>query len=380
MLTAGGVGIAALSTSVNEACCPAPDYSDVPPTTVTLSPTCSAVVDGGQEFLERCFVYDEACPAVEDAPIGPTMAECLSRDEVLAGRGGGGDAAGGDAAGGDAAGGIAAGGDAAGGMAAGGMAAGGDAPEQRQCCYGYVQNFGPGGCGRPFWVDGHAVASAPEERDDWLASHGPPPDERHDPVLAERWTRDALLEHASVASFARFVLDLLSVGAPASLVAAAVAAMGDEIAHARACFSLASRFGGRPVGPGPLPMADSSEPLSLVSITLRAVVEGCVGETLAALQAEELLAQTTDDAERAALTTIAADETEHACLAYRFVAWAARDGEVRAALVAALPDALGRASTSAWHARAIERVVAPCLGAALRVDATVERASAVVRA
>jgi hypothetical protein len=47
------------------------------------------------------------------------------------------------------------------------------------------------------------------------------------------------MEHASVAAFARFTLDLLALGAPADLVQSAQQALGDEIAHAELCFGLA---------------------------------------------------------------------------------------------------------------------------------------------
>ena len=73
-----------------------------------------------------------------------------------------------------------------------------------------------------------------------------------------------------------------------------------------------------------------------------AVKEGCVGETLAALQAGEQLAAATDPAVRAALATIAADEARHAELAWRTVAWAVAEGgaEVRRAVRAAFDEAL----------------------------------------
>ena len=57
--------------------------------------------------------------------------------------------------------------------------------------------------------------------------------------LAESWTRIALMEHASIAAFARFTLQLMSLGAPAALVERATAAMADEIKHAKACFAVA---------------------------------------------------------------------------------------------------------------------------------------------
>jgi hypothetical protein len=64
------------------------------------------------------------------------------------------------------------------------------------------------------------------------------------------------------------------------------------------------------------------------------VREGCVGETLAALEAAEALQHCEDEAARPVLERIAAEEAQHAQLAWRFVAWAleARSGAGAAAL------------------------------------------------
>jgi hypothetical protein len=65
--------------------------------------------------------------------------------------------------------------------------------------------------------------------------------------LARAWLADASLEHASIASFARFTLLALSFGAPADLLAEAQHAALDEVAHAQLCFGLASRYAGSPL-------------------------------------------------------------------------------------------------------------------------------------
>jgi hypothetical protein len=55
-------------------------------------------------------------------------------------------------------------------------------------------------------------------------------------------------------------------------------------------------------------------------------VEGCIGETLAALQAQAQLDAARDPAVRAALEATVEDETRHAELAWKVVAWAIRAG------------------------------------------------------
>src|SRR5262249_31111890 len=121
-------------------------------------------------------------------------------------------------------------------------------------------------------------------------------------ALADAWLKDALGEHASIASFARVSLELMAVGAPSDLIAAAHRAAVDETRHARLCFALASAYAGRALAPSAFPFSGSVVvDGDLASVAARAVAEGCVGETLAAIQASEQLAVATDPAVRAAL-------------------------------------------------------------------------------
>ncbi|WP_437669131.1 ferritin-like domain-containing protein [Sorangium sp. So ce131] len=183
--------------------------------------------------------------------------------------------------------------------------------------------------GRPFLVDGVERTAGTAARGDWRAPAAALPGSPRQDVLSDtqraalaaHWTRAALLEHASIAAFARFALQLLSLGAPPELVAAAQAAMGDETEHARLCFALASAFAGRDVGPGPLSIDGALGGADPRAILVTAVREGCIGETVAAIEAAEAALHATDPAVRSALEKIAEDETRHAELAFRFAAW-----------------------------------------------------------
>jgi hypothetical protein len=150
--------------------------------------------------------------------------------------------------------------------------------------------------------------------------------------LAEHWSNSALMEHASVAAFARFTLQLLSFGAPAALVEGAQKALGDEIAHTKLCFALASRYAGRALGPGPLPVAGALTNDSFHDAVVTAFGEACIGETLAAVEAAEAAEHATDPDVKAALVTIAEDEAKHAELGWKFLRWALEvaDQEARA--------------------------------------------------
>jgi hypothetical protein len=186
----------------------------------------------------------------------------------------------------------------------------------------------PGICaiGRPFLIDGLPRLAQVNARSDWNELAPLPNladlDAALRAQLAAQWTCVALMEHASIAAFARFALQLMSLGAPASLLERTTAAMADETKHAKACFAVASHYAGTALGPGRLAIERSLDDSSLQEIVLNAIREGCVGETVAAIEAREAAEHALDPALRELLQVIAEDETRHAELAYRFVKWA----------------------------------------------------------
>jgi len=179
--------------------------------------------------------------------------------------------------------------------------------------------------GRPFLVEGEGRVAPPRSSSNWcgLAFEAATDlDLRSLSVVAGHWQSAALLEHASIAAFARFTLQLLQLGAPLALSQASQRAMRDELEHAQRCFALAARYAGSPRGPGALPVAGALQEQSLASIVVLTFREGCVGETCAALEAAEALAVASDSHVQDTLALIARDERRHAELAWRFVAWA----------------------------------------------------------
>ena len=204
-----------------------------------------------------------------------------------------------------------------------GVDTGYDTMGARACMRGYG-----GSCcgnGRPFVVDGVLRLAPRTAREDWRATASP--ETRMLPVavraeLARRWAEIGRMEHASVAAFARFVLQLLALGAPHDLIADAQRAIADEATHARLAFGLASAYGGQAIGPGPIDVDGCLDDMSVASFVIGTFVEGCVGETMAAIEALETLDHARDPAVRQVLETIARDEMRHAELAWRTVAWA----------------------------------------------------------
>jgi hypothetical protein len=80
------------------------------------------------------------------------------------------------------------------------------------------------------------------------------------------------------------------------------------------------------------------------AVVLDALHEGCIGETVAALEASEALRHCEDPAARAVLQRISVEEGQHAELAWRFVAWML---ETRPELLEPVRDAFARALSGA---------------------------------
>jgi hypothetical protein len=193
-------------------------------------------------------------------------------------------------------------------------------------------NMGHHMCGRALYVDAvPALASN-------AASGGWSPSVSVDLGLDGRsnmgvdaWARRipeiAFEEHASIAAFARTIAELLALGAPHALVAETAAALTDEIEHARLAFELANQAGAA-VDPGPFPgaVAPLTGRVDLREALLDDVVRGgCVGETLAVLEAlawrERLRGGAAAERTRAFLDRVVEDETRHAALAFKTAAW-----------------------------------------------------------
>ena len=195
-----------------------------------------------------------------------------------------------------------------------------------ECCYDVELIPYPCYVGRTFFFDEGVVTAELRPGSSWRSEHLPDVsglDARTRRALGEAWARDGLFEHASVASFARFAMQMLAVGAPAPLLRDINAASIDEVHHAEMCLALAAAYFGESLEPTPLPFSGPMTiSTSLVEIVAETVMEGCIGETVATLQALDALEKASDAAVRAVLEKTVADESRHAELAWRFVAWA----------------------------------------------------------
>jgi hypothetical protein len=220
-----------------------------------------------------------------------------------------------------------------------------------------------GGCdiGRPLLVDAVARTAAPQRRDDWSASLELP----EDPELAAYWVEIAALEHASVASFARFATQLLALGAPPELLVATGRAALDEIEHAKLAYALASAYGGAPVGPGRLDLVGVEIDTSWRGVVRGLIIEACVGETVGVAEAMVAASSAEHPAVRAILERIVADELRHAQLGWRSLAYLLRDADAadRAWALALLDRVVDQTRARARDARAYGGLDRPADGA-----------------
>jgi hypothetical protein len=216
------------------------------------------------------------------------------------------------------------------------------------CCYDSGVMC-PGG--RPFRVEGELRVAAVCQSRDWSDTEEREMDLELDEntrrALGKAWLCDAQLEHASVAAFARLTLQLMALGAPAELVEESQRASLDEIAHAKACFGMASRYLDGVFGPSSLRLDGALSDLGLEALLTSSIEEGCIGETLAAMIAGEQARVSLDARVKQTFEQIARDESRHAALAWRIVRWALeRDPSLRRVAARAFEEMLTRATST----------------------------------
>jgi len=157
-------------------------------------------------------------------------------------------------------------------------------------------------------------------------------------ALGKDWTRRALGEHASIASFAAFTIALMSNQAPPQLISESLAAAEDEYRHAETSFEIASLILGEPVEPQAIPPSSHDFGYNLADLALGTAEEGCIGETLSALKAAQEVDEGIDaydgitDEMKAFLKdkvkTIVLEESRHAMLAWRTVSWVCQEDKL----------------------------------------------------
>jgi hypothetical protein len=198
------------------------------------------------------------------------------------------------------------------------------------CCYAWRE---AGGRGRPLRADDGVRLAPSAPGAGWLgdvpAAMPVPERAEHRAALGAHWREVAAEEHASVAVFARLVLELTGAGAPPPLVSAALRAAQDEVAHARLAYALAARFDGGTLGPAAIDLRGVGPRGDLGDVAEECLRDGCVGELAGALALRRAAALAADAWLAGALGRMADEEESHALLAFevlRFALSAGGDG------------------------------------------------------
>ena len=135
------------------------------------------------------------------------------------------------------------------------------------------------------------------------------------------WLTQAEAEHASIASFSRHTLQLMSIGAPSELITRSQQASIDEIEHAKLCYGFASEFMRTNIYPGPLDTAGSLGNMDMEEIIESVVRDGCIQETMSAIEGHFRAHYATEEVIKISLTKLAADEAKHSQLAWDTIKW-----------------------------------------------------------
>jgi hypothetical protein len=131
-------------------------------------------------------------------------------------------------------------------------------------------------------------------------------------------SESAALEGASVPAFLMLAGDLQALAAPSELIDQAMRSANDEVRHAAMIASLSAQEGAESI----VVEVPRRARKTLFEMARENAVEGCVRETYGALVGTYQAQFATDPAYRAAMVSIAVDETQHAELSHRVAAWA----------------------------------------------------------
>ncbi len=185
--------------------------------------------------------------------------------------------------------------------------------------------------GRVLRVRNRAQLPEPARGDGWAGEAvvlERPPAAHERRLLGELWLLTARMEQASVAAFSQLGLHLAALGAPARLLESTHRAALDEIRHACACFAIVRAMTGEPHSAGPIRALANARAagVDMIRLAIGSLVDGCLGEGVAADVAARGARSAKDPAIRRVLEMIACDEATHAELGWDVLAWCLAEG------------------------------------------------------
>ncbi|MCX5741555.1 MAG: hypothetical protein NT062_03545 [Proteobacteria bacterium] len=172
-------------------------------------------------------------------------------------------------------------------------------------------------------------------------------------TLAALWEARAISERGVATVMATLVTQLTAAAADAAVIALAIRAAADELAHAEACRRLASAYLGADVPTAlPRPVELTRDPTldDRQNTTLHVVNLCCIGETIAAAFVETCLQHCEAAVIRGVHRNHLADEVVHARIGWAHLASTAVSDDDRGLIAARLPNLLA-VQLAAWESQ-----------------------------
>ena len=234
------------------------------------------------------------------------------------------------------------------------------------CCYQakYQQLRDTPNCvhGRPYMQEDNVIVAQLEQRPGlWKAPmqaivH---PNQEEREIAGQFYLAAAQAEHASIASFNRFALELISFGAPPNLIQRAQEAAIDEIRHAQSAFSIANSLLEQQPQPANMPM-DVQLATNIQDLASAVLEEAAIQETLAVLLAAEQRKIVQSPDIKRFLDDVIRDESRHAELAFETLRWCIEVGgeEIRSLIAQRIQQPI-KISTQNYPKQAIAALGLP---------------------
>ena len=140
-------------------------------------------------------------------------------------------------------------------------------------------------------------------------------------TVISHWENVTQLEHSSIASFSRFSLQMMAMGAPADILLAIQKATSDEIRHTQRAADILSGLIGSKVTLGAFPIKGLSIESSREALISNLIKEACFAETLGVAELTAALKWCDHPEISAHLSEVLEEETEHAHLAWKALKW-----------------------------------------------------------
>ena len=182
--------------------------------------------------------------------------------------------------------------------------------------------------GRPFTVDGKSYVTTSRGDDSELETswtnkklEASFPNTSYDQGIGLRWIESAEAEHASIASFARHTLQLLSLNVPSNLLISSQEAAIDEVRHRETSYGVANAILKTNIRPDVFDVQQVLEELSSDDIIKSIVQEGCIEETISAIQLNMAANLASHPLLKKYMLKIAQEEANHAQLAWNTIQW-----------------------------------------------------------